>query len=145
MTDPVPAEIATALGNAAPTGWAEIVLTVSATVVATEFALQVRMRDGSPGSMELPAGVKAAFRALREEKYEPGRGTWFSANVRLRPNSAPEFSYDFDSDPNWWPPLHPSAFTRDQEAFPRDDEHVPPWLRKLLDEGGEQERLRAQE
>ncbi|QYN22896.1 hypothetical protein [Amycolatopsis sp. DSM 110486] len=145
MTDPVPAEIATALGNAAPPGWAEIVLTVSATVVANDFALQVRMRDGSPGSMELPAPAKAAFRALRDEMYEPGRGTWFSAKVVLRPDSSPEFTYDLDGDPNWWPPLHPSAFTRDLEAYPRDDEHVPAWLRKLLDEGGEQDRLRAQE
>ncbi|MGW4487019.1 hypothetical protein ACWEOE_24615 [Amycolatopsis sp. NPDC004368] len=145
MTDPVPAEIAAALAGAAPPGWAEIALTVSATVVANDFALQVKLSDGTPGSMELPAPVKAAFRALRDDMYEPGRGTWFSATVVLRPDAEPQFSYHLDEDPNWWPPLHPSAFTRDLEAYPRDDEHVPPWLRKLLDEGGEQERSRAQE
>lgn len=133
--------IASALADGAPAGWARIKLTVSATVLAYDYALELKLADGRNGSMAVPPSVKSAFRELRERMCEPGRGTWFSATVELRAGAAPEFSFNFDDDPHWWPALHPSAFSRDLEQFPRDDAHIPSWLRELLDEG---ERLEQQ-
>lgn len=143
MPDDLTDGIAAALAGGAPAGWARITLTVSSTVLADDYALQVKLGDGRNGSMTAPPAVKTGFERLRERMYEPGRGTWFSATVDLRAGAAPEFTYNFDDDPRWWPPLHPAAFSRDLEAFPRDDEHIPPWLRELLDEGGRLEQERA--
>jgi hypothetical protein len=143
MPDDLTGGIAAALAGGAPPGWAWIRLTVSATVLAYDYALELKLADGRNGSMDVPDAAKAGFRELREKMYEPGRGTWFSATVQLRGGTAPEFAYNFDEDPRWWPPLHPTAFSRDLEAFPRDDAHIPSWLQELLDEGARLEQERA--
>lgn len=142
MADETESGIAAALAEGAPAGWARIKFTVSATVLAYDYAIELKLGDGRNGSMDVPPAAKAGFRELRERMYEPDRGTWFSATVELRAGAAPEFVYNFDDDPRWSPPLHPAAFSRDLEAFPRDDAHIPSWLRELLDEGArlEQER-----
>jgi len=133
-------EVADALTAAAPAGWSEIVLTVSATVLAYDFAATVRLADGRSGDIELPATVKRGFQELRELLYEPGRGTWFSARLVLRAGAAPGYSFNYDEDPKWWPPLAPTAFCRDLEAFPREEEHIPAWLAQVLGEGEALER-----
>lgn len=142
MTDELTGGIASALRAAAPDGWARISLTVSATVLAYDYATEIRLGDGRSGDIDLPAEVRSGFRELRTRMYEPGRGTWFSATLVMTPDAAPEFSFNFDEDPKWWPPLHPTTFTRDLEAFPRDEEHVPPWLRNLVAEGAQLEQER---
>lgn len=143
MPDDLETAVAAALAEGAPPGWGWIRLTVSATVLAYDYALELKLADGRNGSMDVPPAAKAGFRELRETRYEPGRGTWFSATVHLRAGAAPEFAYNYDEDPRWWPPLHPTAFSRDLEAFPRDDAHIPPWLRDLLDEGEQLEQQRT--
>lgn len=143
MPDDLTGGIAAALAGSAPAGWARITLTVSSTVLADDYALQVQLADGRNGSMVTPPEVKDGFERLRARMYEPGRGTWFSATVELRAGAAPEFRYNYDEDPRWWPPLHPTAFSRDLEAFPRDDTHIPPWLRELLAEGEQLEQQRT--
>jgi hypothetical protein len=143
VADDVETGIAAALAAGAPAGWARIGLTVSATVLAYDYALELKLGDGRNGSMDVPAAAKSGFRELRERMYEPDRGTWFSATVELRAGAAPEFSFNFDDDPRWWPPLHPTAFSRDLDAFPRDDAHIPSWLRELLDEGEQLDQERT--
>ncbi|SRR6266536_6191878 len=133
-------ETADALTAAAPPGWAEIALTVSATVLAYDFAATVRLADGRNGDIELPGEVKRGFQDLRELMYEPDRGSWFSVRLVLRAGAVPEYSFNYDEDPKWWPPLAPTAFCRDLEAFPRDEAHIPAWLREVLDEGEALER-----
>ncbi|MEV0678978.1 hypothetical protein AB0I60_20915 [Actinosynnema sp. NPDC050436] len=138
------AEAANALASAAPAGWSELALSVTATVSAYDFAVSVvDERGADPGTVVLSPVVTDAFQELRGVLYEEGRGTWFSARVVLRRGAAPQVSFNYDEDPQWWPPLHPAAFVRDLEVFPRDAEHVPPWLRAVLDEG--EAALRARE
>ncbi|RSN65181.1 hypothetical protein DMH01_01935 [Amycolatopsis sp. WAC 04182] len=142
MMDELTDGIVSALANAAPDDWARISLTVSATVSAYDYATEIRLDDGRNGDVDLPAEVRGGFRELRARMYEPDRGTWFSATLVLEDGVPPEFSFNFDEDPQWWPPLHPTAFTRDLEAFPRDEAHIPPWLRDLLVQGAQLERER---
>jgi hypothetical protein len=142
MNSELTARVGAAVVSSAPAGWARITLTVRATVVAYEFASELKLANGKNGSLELPEEVKAGFRELRTELYQPGRGTWFSARLTVEAGGRPEFSFNFDEDPNWWPALHPTAFSRDLAAFPREDEHVPPWLRELLDSGDRLEHER---
>ncbi|MFC3451004.1 hypothetical protein [Amycolatopsis speibonae] len=142
MTDELTADITSALAKAAPGGWSRISLTVSATVLAYDYAVEVRLSDGGSGDIDLPAEVRGGFRELRTRMYEPGRGTWFSAKLVLTSGAAPVFTFNFDEDPKWWPPLHPTTFARDLEAFPRDEEHVPAWLRNLVVQGTQLEQER---
>ena len=142
MTDELTGGIASALAKAAPDGWVRISLTVSATVLAYDYATEIRLADGSSGDIDLPTEVRSGFRELRARMYEPDRGTWFSATLVLTPGAPPEYSFNFDEDPKWWPPLHPTTFTRDLAAFPRDEQHIPPWLRDLVGEGARLERER---
>lgn len=139
---PTPSEpsIAAALAGAAPAGWARVELTVKANVLAYDFAAQVRLSDGGSGEIELPAEVTAGFQELRSWMYRPGRGAWFSARLVVEPGREPEFRYNYDEDPKWWPALLPTAFNRDLEHFPRDEAHVPAWLSALLAEGEEFDR-----
>ncbi|WP_433273690.1 hypothetical protein ACQPZF_19735 [Actinosynnema sp. CS-041913] len=134
--DDLVAEAANALASAAPAGWAELALSVSATVLAYDFAVTVRDERGAdPGQVVLSPVVTDAFQELRGVLYEEDRGTWFSARMVLRPGTRPEVSFNYDEDPRWWPALHPTTFVRDLEVFPRSEEHIPPWLRAILDEG----------
>ncbi|WP_394359372.1 hypothetical protein [Amycolatopsis sp. SB7-3] len=142
MTDELTGGIVSALAKAAPDGWAWISLTVSATVLAYDYATEIRLADGKSGDIDLPAEVRGGFRELRTRMYEPERGTWFSATLVLENEEPPKFSFNFDEDPEWWPPLHPTVFTRDLEAFPRDEAHTPPWLQALLAQGAQLERER---
>ncbi|RKT55131.1 hypothetical protein [Saccharothrix australiensis] len=137
------AEAANALTSAAPAGWSELALSVTATALAYEFAVSVRDdRGADPGQVVLSPVVTDAFQELRGVLYEEDRGTWFSARMVLRPGAEPEVSFNFDEDPRWWPALHPTTFVRDLEVFPRSEEHIPPWLRALLDAGEAAERER---
>jgi hypothetical protein len=144
-TPPPDAEaIVGALAAAAPPGWEQIKLTVKATVLVYNFATEVRLADGRPGELVLPREVKDTFMALRESMYEQDRGTWFSATIELRPGAEPEIFFNYDEDPRWMPPPAPTTFNRDLEVFPRSEEHIPPWLDKLLGEGEELERSRLE-
>jgi hypothetical protein len=134
--------IGIALNRAAPAGWTRVALTVLASVLAYDFAAEVRMADGRGGDIELPAEVKTGFQQLRELMYEPERGTWFSARLVLEAGGEPAVSFNFDEDPRWWPALHPTAFCRDLEVVPRSEEHIGPGLRELLAEGRELDRQR---
>ncbi|WP_018683729.1 hypothetical protein [Actinokineospora enzanensis] len=139
--DELVAAAAEALAGEVTPGWARITLTVSATVLAWDFAVEVRDRFGGFGDVgPIPAAVSEGYQELRDLGYEPGRGTWFSAKLVLEQGSAPQPSFDYDDDPRWLPELHPTTFVRDLETYPRDDKHIPEWLRRILEEGMELER-----
>jgi hypothetical protein len=55
----------------------------------------------------------------------------------LTPPDQVRISYNLDEDPKWWPPVPPTVFASDLAAFPRDDAHVPGWLRAELDKAAE--------
>jgi hypothetical protein len=55
----------------------------------------------------------------------------------VRRGLPPETTFNFDEDPRWWPYVPPTVFSRDLEAFPRTEEHIPEWLRAALVEAAE--------
>lgn len=62
---------------------------------------------------------------LRHKMYEPGRGTWLSAVLRLEPDGTlcPHFNYD--EQPDWWRPVDPSLYRDELQNYPRSDQHIP--------------------
>ncbi|ALG09687.1 hypothetical protein [Kibdelosporangium phytohabitans] len=129
-------ELCEALEFAAPMTWETIRLEVQATVVTSMASTSVVNRDGRPGSLVLPDGFMDKLRDYRAACYEPGRGTWYSAVIALRVDGEPDIALHYDEKPEWgvWP--HPTSYVRDLELFPRDEEHVPGWLREQIELAG---------
>lgn len=124
---------ATALAAEAPHGWTRIDVDAKVCTMMHMFGVRVSSDGGgAPLSMRLPKVVGNDLVRSRQQMYEPGRGTWLSARLTVFPDGEHQVEFNFDEDPAWKPPLHPVAYARDLEAFPRDDEHVPDWLREQL-------------
>lgn len=123
-----------ALVDAAPAGWRRIDLRCLATVDVHDFSLTVLLADGSNPAMDLPEETVRSVLLLREHMYRPGRGTWFSVRFMIDPPTKLTTSYNLDWDPGWEPAIAPVSWAHDLEKYPRDDVHVPDWLRAKLDE-----------
>lgn len=121
----------------APGGWRRIDVKATLTTMVEEVAITVIMADGSSAKPQ-PPDFGDALRELRQALYEPGKGTWLSMRLILDPPGSFVVHYNFDFDPLWDPPVPPVVYQRDLEAFPRDEERIPAWYRKRLDEGTDQ-------
>lgn len=120
------------LMDAAPEGWLRIDMTARVASTVEEISLAVVMPDGDPARMEPPPDVSPLLFELRQKKYLRGRGTWLSLRLVIEPDGAYRVLYNFDSDPQWDPPVDTGVFDHDFESFPRDDEWIPAWYREGL-------------
>ncbi|TDB95619.1 hypothetical protein [Actinomadura sp. 7K534] len=126
--------VATLLAQAAPAGWKRIDMKALMTVGVSDVALTVVLRDGTSPQMELPRDVIGMLGELRSMMYRPGEGTWLSMRLMMDPPGTYYTSFNNDYDPLWEPELTAGEWSADLAAFPRDDEHVPGWLRDRLQE-----------
>ncbi|XRQ10847.1 hypothetical protein ACN3XK_08115 [Actinomadura welshii] len=126
--------VATLLAGAAPAGWKRIDMRALMTVAVSDIALTVVLADGSSPPMELPRDVIGMLGELRSRMYRPGEGTWLSMRLMMEPPGAYYTSFNNVYDPLWEPGLSAAEWAQDMAAFPRDDEHVPNWLRDRLQE-----------
>ncbi|MFD4671281.1 hypothetical protein ACFWNN_16210 [Lentzea sp. NPDC058450] len=139
-TDTRVAELCRLLEAGAPVGWHRVTLDVWANVMAYELASSAKDGEGRFAGEVRLAEITDQLQELREEMYEEGRGTWLSARFTLHREAEPEVTFNYDENPRWSPDLHPMMFVRDLEAFPRTDEHVPDWLRELVERALELQR-----
>ena len=116
-----------------PLKWQSIRVPVLSTVLTSMWTGYVQMKDGTHRSVALQNVFSERLDQFRGACYEPGRGTWYSATFDLDVDGARQVRLDFDEKPEWraWP--HPQTFVRDLEFFPRDDEHMPDWLREQIE------------
>jgi hypothetical protein len=126
--------IATLLAQAAPAGWKRIDLKALANVAVSDIALTVVLQDGSSPPVDMPRDVVGMVGELRSIMYRPGAGTWLSMRLMLEPPSAYYVSFNNDFDPLWEPDLTAAEWAQDLAAFPRDDEHIPAWMRDKTQE-----------
>lgn len=122
-----------ALLQVAPAGWRRIDLRILMLAGVTDLRLSVIMPDGSSPAADLPRECAQIAAELRSIMYRTGEGTWFGMRFMMDPPSAYWVSFNADFDPGWDPPAAPEEWARDLALFPRDDEHVPGWLRERLD------------
>lgn len=104
--------------------------------------LQVHRPSGVREYARPPQAVILLTEELREVMYHPPMGTWFSARWSITSvgptttGSAAEIStrvvFNYDQEPVWSWPAHPGLYGLDLEKFPRDEEHVPRWLREKV-------------
>ncbi len=134
-----------ALSDAAPEGWRRIDLVCRANVDVHDFTIAVLMGDGGYATIEVPQeAVRIALR-MRELYYEDGEGTWFSMRFIVDPPTRFRIIHNLEWDPRWQPSIDPLGWARDLEAFPRDAEYVPAWLREKLAETGQPVAAPAEE
>lgn len=140
--DRVRDELAQALVSGAPPDWAEIHLVFRGSSTICQEEVTGSTLSGGTLLMPPPPDSAQRLKQLRAAMYEPGRGTWFSAVITVKRNDEAAFVFNYTDDPHWTP-VSPAVFTLDQERFPRDEQHIPAWLRQKLAEGAAAEREHA--
>lgn len=124
------------LMKSAPPEWRRLDLKVIMASTVDDFSYTTIMKDGTTPPYEMPVVIRQAFVDIRDLLHEDGEGTWFSARFVMDPPDEYTVNFNFDVDPVWDPPVTPDVFVRDLEKYPRDDEHIPSWLRRQLDAAG---------
>lgn len=115
-----------------PPGFRRMDVLVRMTVVTHELRLTVYLADGTTAEVPPPDGLAEAFTDLRRAFALPGRGTWFSVRCVVNAPSRIDMNYNLDHEPTWTVPATDTDYARDLAVFPRDDEHVPDWLRERI-------------
>jgi hypothetical protein len=119
------------------------VVKVSALVPTSLFLLYEETADGDLTSVPMDMDFDTAvFANLRGVMYQPGSGTWFSAEFRVDRTGAVDAQFNYDSEPEWDAPVDSIAYVTDFEKYPRDVENQPEWLRAKLAEGHERRAAR---
>jgi hypothetical protein len=115
-----------------PAGYDRIELEFSAVGPVAQASMWSTQSDGSENSVKDLSAIVAAARALRAAMYRENSGTWFSMKMTVTAERSMDVSYNYDELPWSNFDYSPDAYTADLEQFPRDDAHIPAWLRAQL-------------
>ncbi|WP_232831899.1 antitoxin YezG family protein [Nocardiopsis sp. FIRDI 009] len=115
-----------------PDGWSRITYFRESVIEHSTALLEVEYEDGST-SRESPVGLGLMLDDLRAGMYQEGKGTWFSMKYVITPPGKFNVDFNYDEDPGLTFPT-PMGYTVDLKYFPRDEEHIPDWLREKLQE-----------
>ena len=127
--------IAQGLVSVAPTGWTRTRVLCRMVGTRGELLAASTGADGKEvGLPGLPGDVGKALAEMRHASFEPGKGTWFAALVTLEPAGKLTLNLDYTHEQKWSKPLEPGQYAEDLRRYPRDDEHIPDWLRERLAE-----------
>ncbi|GGS50614.1 hypothetical protein GCM10010171_52220 [Actinokineospora fastidiosa] len=97
-----------------------------------EVDLIVTGADGEPVSVRPPTEMVEGLRTLRGGMYRPGRGTWISAVYEIEPPGDYTVEFEPDVEPTWRRVPPPIGFIDELRFFPREDSHIPNWLRERV-------------
>jgi Tuberculosis necrotizing toxin/Protein of unknown function, DUF600 len=100
--------IARVLAGSAPDGWVKVTTRRYALRLTGEQHTVYQLEDGSSKVIH-PKGFELAkaFTALREAMYQPGKGTWFTAELTLTREGRFSVDFDYDLEPDRRGPLAP--------------------------------------
>ncbi|MFF5263377.1 hypothetical protein ACFY4C_30985 [Actinomadura viridis] len=126
-----------ALRSAAPLGWERLGFEFRATVGIDSASFQVVNAAGEARAAMPPGQAVGKMDELRRVMYRRGKGAWFTARLEVERGGGFHVEFDYDGEPDFTPPLTPSAYALDLERFPRSAEHIPGWLRDKLAESAE--------
>ncbi|MGI8310609.1 hypothetical protein [Saccharopolyspora sp. ASAGF58] len=124
--------LATLVRETAPEAWQRISIEYKCIGRHVELGVGCKNAAGEQIAWELPTETDTIFWRLRVGMYREGLGTWFSAFFRMRQPGEYEIFYNHDNEPPWG--AEPGSFIKEQDLFPRDDEHTPDWFRRRLAE-----------
>lgn len=122
--------IARALTASLPAGWREVSAVYRATSAYAELDATVVGPVGGPTDLDpLPDGLEDHFETLRRQMYQPGKGTWLTAELTVTADGHFSTDFDYDHEPQWSIPVAADIYSADLAEFPRDVQHLPDWLR----------------
>jgi hypothetical protein len=122
-------QIGRAMLGVAPPEWTAVRTEYRCAGRHIEVDVFVSGPDQVPHHVRPPMEVVEGLGRLRQGMYRPGRGTWLSAVYLLEPPSSYNVEYEPDTEPRWRRLPPPIGFQDELRFFPRDDEHIPDWLR----------------
>ena len=122
-----------ALRSAAPSGWERLDFEFRATVGIDSASLEVEGPDGERRQAMPPGQAVGKMDELRRVMYRRDKGAWFTARLQIERSGHFSAEFDYDGEPDFTPPLTPSAYALDLDRFPRTEENIPDWLRDKLD------------
>ena len=126
-------EIGKTLLTGAPQGWSKIIYISDSVVDHSTDDYRVENESGNNIAGWGPVTLGPLLKDLRAGMYREGSGTWFSIKYTITRPGKFHVEYNYDEKPHI---LFPTAwgYTNDLKRFPRDDEHIPDWLRQKLTE-----------
>ncbi|MGI8310610.1 hypothetical protein [Saccharopolyspora hattusasensis] len=124
--------IADSLISDAPSDWAELRMTFRGSSTICQVELSGSRAGGAQLLLAPPRALPLLLRKLRADMYQPDFGTWLSVQATVQRNSEPNFQFNYTDDPQWSPPVAPTVFALDQQAFPRSPKYIPSWLNERL-------------
>ncbi|TDQ53741.1 hypothetical protein EV190_103192 [Actinorugispora endophytica] len=125
-------EIGISLASASPDEWKKVHFQCDALVDTANVKFGV-VRPGDSRDRTRPSmDVSKKMRELRNGMYSQGKGTWLTDHhIATRPG---KYSIDYGTEPDFTIPPVAGSRKLDLQYFPRDDEHIPDWLRRKLQE-----------
>lgn len=121
--------IGRALLGAAPPNWKQIRAEYRSAGRHIEADVAVTTNDEQTFPIRPPMDVVELFGELRAAMYRPGRGTWLSGVYLLDHPSKFSAEFEPDTEPRWRRMPPPIGFQDELRQFPREDAHIPEWLR----------------
>ncbi|GAA4229887.1 hypothetical protein GCM10022254_23360 [Actinomadura meridiana] len=119
---------------AAPDGWTQLRFRLDVTTELASNRFEATMEDGSIVHLSAPDRPRRSLQKLREQMYSPGKGAWFTARyVIVRPGRY-SVEFDYENEPDFGFEIDALTYANDLKSFPRDDEHIPDWLRQKINE-----------
>jgi hypothetical protein len=112
--------------------WEEIHLSYSAVGDAATMSCTVVRVDGTVSAINPPYRATRLLPDLRAGMFEPGRGTWYSMRCVVEQGGQHRVSFDYTGEPEFDFALVDSNYAVDIARFPRDEAHMPPWLKEKL-------------
>ncbi|MEQ0560357.1 ferredoxin [Amycolatopsis sp. NEAU-NG30] len=139
-TPPVPLgpdqqQIVTRIGQglaamAPPGTWRQVRAEYRAAGRHIEADVVVTGQDGVARPLPPPPELLQLLGTLRAGMYRPGVGTWLSAALTVDAVHGVTADFVADREPQWRRTPPPLGFQDELRAFPRAEQHVPPWLRE---------------
>lgn len=118
----------------APESWQELRVSFRSTIGVDTATFEVVMADGQITKLHPPDSAMEKMTELRTGMYQEGKGSWFTATYVIKPPGRYNVDFDYDSQPNFFPPLNAGLYSLDFDYFPRSPENTPDWLKQKLEE-----------
>ncbi|GGM59088.1 hypothetical protein GCM10012275_32780 [Longimycelium tulufanense] len=123
--------IAGELRKLAPPGWHRLRAIAQVVGYHTEFGLDAVDEAGAARPLEMPRPVALALLRMRSGMYEPGRGTWFRARLRITADGGVSVGFDHEEEPRWGRPPTVRDVAEELRLFPLPEHRLPAWLAGL--------------
>ncbi|WP_152522902.1 immunity protein YezG family protein [Nocardiopsis potens] len=128
-------EIAESVVSVAPDGWVEVGLNSVNVALFQKISAPVLLEGGEiyDNVSRISSSTMKAVRALREEMYESGKGTWYSMGIVVTKEGKYRVEYNYNEPLSVDLPIPDNYYALDLNFFPRDVNYIPEWVAKKIE------------